>query len=105
MPSFLLSSLIAKSTVLTPEKKQAYAQMLSYLSPEASSQLEALLLEAENKAQQMKEQEEITLSHINNESSRQMNELVKTELGSVQAQMETDESAKADDMLTTLNAL
>ena len=100
-----LSSLIAQSNILTAEKKQVYTQVLSYLSTEASSQLEAILAKAEKKIQEIKTQEETAISETNIKASEEMEELVRNELKASQLQEEANESNSAEALLNKFNNL
>lgn len=100
-----ISSLITQSNILTAEKKQVYTQILSYLSPEASSQLEAILTKAEKKIQEIKNQGETAISETNIKASEEMEELVRNELKTSQIKQETNESNAAETLLNKFNNL
>lgn len=100
-----LSSLISQSNILTAEKKQVYTQILSYLSLEASSQLEALLSGAEEKIKKIKDQEETAISETNIKASEAMEELLRNELKASQLQEEANESNAAETLLNKFNNL
>lgn len=89
-----LTPLIQSSTIISPEKKAIYLQMLPYFSQEAMDEL-AVTLEKENEV----------LAEVNNKFVQDLDQLVRDGLKEAQGQEENTERDNAELLLKQLDTL
>lgn len=100
-----LSELIDQSTVITPERKKIYPQILKFMKPEVQAQLEAILVKEMEVRDKVSDGEADEIADINKKYLEKLDKLVSEGLRGAMSKQEKDEMNSADSLLEQLNNL